>query len=47
VHHASNNDLDHDDDCPMDGDELLDFADQEPLPVSTSTVVLGPMEQFL
>ncbi len=30
-----NSDNDLDDECPMDEDELLDFADQEPLPSPT------------
>ncbi len=36
-----------DDERPMDEDERLDYADQEPLPSPTSTGELGPMEQFL
>jgi hypothetical protein len=40
-----NNDLD--DELPMDEDEHLDYADQEPLPFPTSTGELGPMAQFL
>ncbi len=31
----------------MDGDEHLDYTDQEPLPFPTPTAVLGPMAQFL
>jgi hypothetical protein len=41
---APNNDLD--DDSPMDEDEHLDYADQQPLHLPTSTGVLGPMAQF-
>jgi hypothetical protein len=40
-----NNDLD--DEHPMDEDERLDYADQEPFPFPTSTGELGPMAQFL
>ncbi len=36
-----------DDERPMDEDECLDYADQEPLPFPTSTGELGPMAQFL
>jgi hypothetical protein len=35
-----------DDDCPMDKNEGLDYADQEPLPFPTPTGVLGPIPQF-
>ena len=42
---AFDNDLDAD--RPMDQDELLDFADQGPLPSPTSTAVPGPLAQFL
>ncbi len=38
---------DLDDEHPMDEDECLDFANQEPLPSPTPTGVLGPTEQFL
>ena len=41
----SNNYLD--DERPMDEDECLDYADQEPLPFPTSTGELGLMAQFL
>ncbi len=41
----SNNYLD--DEHPMDGDECLDYADQEHLPFPTSTGELGLMAQFL
>ncbi len=40
-------DHDLDDDCPMDEDERLDFADQQPLHHPTPTGVLEPMAQFL
>jgi hypothetical protein len=43
---VSDNDLDDELEHPMDEDEGLDFADQEPLPYPTPTGVLGPMEQF-
>jgi hypothetical protein len=36
-----------DDDCLMDEDELLHYADQKSLPFPTPTEVLGPTEQFL
>ena len=42
---ASDNDLDAD--RPMDQDELLDYADQGPLPFPTATAVPGPLAQFL
>ena len=32
---------------PMDQDELLDYADQGPLPSPTATAVPGPLAQFL
>jgi hypothetical protein len=32
---------------PMDEDEHLDYADQEPFPFPTSNAELGPMAQFL
>ncbi len=38
---------DFDDEHPMDEDERLDYADQEPFPFPTSTGELGPMAQFL
>ncbi len=38
---------DLDDEHPMDEDECLDFANQEPLPSPTQTGVLGPTEQLL
>ncbi len=41
----SDNDLD--DEHPMDQDEHLDYTDQEPLPLLTSTGELGPMAQIL
>ena len=40
-------DNDSDADRPMDQDELLDFADQGPLPSPTSTAAPGPLAQFL
>ena len=40
-------DNDLDDERPMDEDECLDYADQEPLPFPTSTGELGLMEQLL
>jgi hypothetical protein len=42
-------DLDNDllDERPMDKDDCLDYADQEPLPFPASTGELGPMAQFL
>ena len=40
-------DNDLDDERPMDEDECLDYADQEPLPFPTSTGELGLMAQFL
>ncbi len=40
-----NNDLD--DERPMDENERLDYADQEPLAFPTSTGELGPIAQFL
>ena len=40
-------DDDLDADRPMDQDELLDFADQGPLPSPTLTAVPGPLAQFL
>jgi hypothetical protein len=40
-------DNDLDDEHPMDEDERLDYADQEPFPFPTSTGELGPMAQFL
>ena len=46
--HASQafyNDLDAD--CPMDQDELLDYADQGQLPSPTATAVPGPLALFL
>jgi hypothetical protein len=42
---APDNDLD--DDRPMDEDERVNYADQQPLHHSTPTGVLGPMAQFL
>ena len=42
---AFDNDLDAD--RPMDQDELLDCADQGPLPSPTATAVPGPLAQFL
>ncbi len=42
---APNKDLD--DDRPMDEDELLNYADQEPLHLPTPSGELGPIEQFL
>jgi hypothetical protein len=36
-----------DDESPIDEDERLDYADQEPFPFPTSTGELGPMAQFL
>ncbi len=36
-----------DDERPMDKDERLDYADQEPSPFPTSTGELGPLAQFL
>ena len=42
---APDNELD--DDCSMDEDERLDYADQQPLHLPTSTGVFGPMAQFL
>ena len=42
---AFDNDLDAD--RPMDQDELLDCADQGPLPSPTVTAVQGPLELFL
>ena len=36
-----------DDDCSMDEDERLDYADQQPLHLPTPTGGLGPMAQFL
>ena len=42
---AFNNDLDAD--LPMDQDELLDYADQGPLPLTTATAAPGPLAQFL
>jgi hypothetical protein len=42
---APDNELD--DDCSMDEDERLDYADQQPLHLPTPTGVLGPMAQFL
>ena len=42
---APDNELD--DDCSMDEDERLDYADQQPLHLPTPTGVFGPMEQFL
>ena len=42
---AFDNDLDAD--RPMDQDELLDYADQGPLPSPTATAVPGPLAQFL
>ncbi len=41
----SNNYLD--DERPMDEDECLDYADQEPLPFPNSTGELGLMAEFL
>jgi hypothetical protein len=38
-------DNDLDDERPMDEDECLDYADQEPLPFPTSTGELGLMAQ--
>ncbi len=38
---------DFDDDLPMDEDEHIDYADQEPLILPTPTGVRGPMVQFL
>ena len=42
---APDNELD--DDCSMDEDERLDYADQQPLHLPTPTGVFGPMAQFL
>ena len=42
---AFDNDLDAD--HPMDQDELLDCADQGPLPSPTATAVPGPLALFL
>ena len=42
---AFDNDLDAD--RPMDQDELLDYADQGPLPSPTAIAVPGPLAQFL